>query len=77
MSCLAQVFENAGALGNLETFTSLNGPNFYGLAPNASRMTLQRSEDPVVFPEKISTDAGEVAVFDPAMPLHWRVVPET
>ncbi|MBN8441448.1 MAG: dihydroorotase [Thauera sp.] len=38
----AEAFEAAGALEKLEAFASLNGPAFYGLAPNADKITLQR-----------------------------------
>ncbi|MDD2873672.1 MAG: dihydroorotase [Azoarcus sp.] len=38
----AEVFEAAGALERLEAFASLNGPAFYGLSPNAGRITLRR-----------------------------------
>jgi dihydroorotase len=72
MSCLAEVFETAGALDKLEAFASLNGPAFYGLAPNADTITLTKG-DPVTYPEKIETGAGPVTVFDPGFPLHWRV----
>lgn len=40
----AEVFEAAGALDRLEAFASLNGPAFYGLAPNAERITLKKAE---------------------------------
>ncbi len=72
MSCLAEVFETAGALDKLEAFASLNGPAFYGLPPNADTITLTKG-DPVTYPEKIETGAGPVTVFDPGFPLHWRV----
>ena len=38
----AEVFERAGALDRLEAFASLNGPRFYGLAPNDDTITLLR-----------------------------------
>ena len=38
----AEVFDAAGALDRLEAFASLNGPAFYGLAPNADTITLRR-----------------------------------
>ena len=38
----AEVFDAAGALERLEAFASLNGPAFYGLAPNADTITLRR-----------------------------------
>ncbi|MCF6272065.1 MAG: dihydroorotase [Rhodobacteraceae bacterium] len=73
MACLAHVFEDAGALNKLEAFTSLNGPAFYGLRPNADKITLTKQEAPVDFPAKIETAAGPVTVFFPGFPLYWRV----
>lgn len=72
MSCLAEVFEGAGALDKLEGFTSLFGPKFYGLAPNTDSITLTKGK-PVNFPSHISTGAGPVTVFDPGIDLHWKV----
>ena len=69
MSILAEVFEQDGALDQLEAFTSLNGPAFYGLPVNEDTLTLVR-ETPK-FPTHIDTPDGPVTVFDPAMPLHW------
>ena len=73
MSCLAEVFEAAGALRQLEAFTSLNGPDFYRMEPNAATIRLVKG-DPVAYPAQIDTDDGPVTVFDPGFPLHWRVV---
>ena len=72
LSILAEVFEQEGTLERLESFTSLNGPKFYGLAPNDTKITLTKG-DPVTYPDRIDTDDGPVTVFDPMMPLHWRV----
>ncbi len=72
LSILAEVFEQDGALDRLEAFTSLNGPGFYGLRPNDDTITLTKGE-PVSYPTQIETDDGPVTVFDPMMPLHWRV----
>ncbi len=74
LACYAQVFEEMGALDRFEAFASLNGPAFYGLAPNEGRITLERSEAAVAYPARIETEAGPVAVFDPGFALHWRVV---
>ncbi|MCW4152881.1 dihydroorotase [Halomonas sp. 18H] len=38
----ATAFEQAGALDQLETFTSHAGPDFYGLSRNADSVTLER-----------------------------------
>ncbi|GAA3899456.1 dihydroorotase [Halomonas cibimaris] len=40
----ATAFEQAGALDKLEAFTSHNGADFYGLARNAERLTLERRD---------------------------------
>lgn len=73
MSCLAHVFENAGALERLEAFASLNGPAWYGLPANEDRITLVKRDTPVVYPAKIETGAGPVTVFDPMFSLFWAV----
>lgn len=72
MSCLAHVFEEEGALDQLEAFASLNGPAFYRLQPNEATITLEKQADPVEYPAKIETGDGPVTVFDPGFPLHWR-----
>ena len=72
MSILAEVFEQDGALDQLEGFTSLNGPRFYKLPANERKITLVKG-DPVSYPKKIETQEGPVTVFDPQMPLHWHV----
>lgn len=40
----AEAFEQAGALDLLESFASLNGPNFYGLPLNEELITLVRED---------------------------------
>ena len=74
MAILAQVFADDGALDQLERFTSLSGAAFYGLPPNEGTITLERTDSPVAFPDKIATGSGPVTVFDPGFPVHWRVV---
>ncbi len=73
MSCLAHVFEQENALDKLEAFASLNGPAWYGLAPNEERITMVKRDQPVTFPDKRETAAGPITVFDPMFPLHWDV----
>lgn len=43
MELYAQAFDQAGALDKLEAFASLNGPAFYRLPPNDSKVTLERT----------------------------------
>jgi dihydroorotase len=73
MALLAHVFEEEGALGRLERFTSLHGAAFYGLAPNEERIRLERTGEPARWPEKIATGAGPVTVFNPGFPVYWQV----
>ncbi|WP_416796380.1 dihydroorotase [Ciceribacter azotifigens] len=73
VNCLAHVFEQEGALDKLEAFVSLNGPAWYGLPPNETRITLIKRQTPVEFPKKIETGAGSVTVFDPMFPIYWDV----
>ena len=72
MSCLAEIFDRAGALDRLEGFTSLFGPKFYELAPNPDQITLTKGA-PIKFPSHIDTGAGPVTLFNPGIDLHWMV----
>ncbi|MBY5989060.1 dihydroorotase [Roseovarius atlanticus] len=72
LSILAEVFEQEGALDRLAGFASEHGPAFYGLPVSTDTITLTKG-DPVTYPPRIDTGDGPVTVFDPQMPLHWRV----
>ncbi len=69
---LATVFEAAGALDQLEGFTSLHGAAFYRLPPNAGTITLARGA-PAGLPAKLDGPGGPVTLFDPMIPLGWHV----
>ncbi|NNE52384.1 MAG: dihydroorotase [Sulfitobacter sp.] len=71
LSILAEVFEQEGALDQLEGFTSINGPHFYRLPVNEERVALTRT--PPSFPDHIETEEGPVTLFDPQMPLNWSL----
>lgn len=73
LGCLATVFEEEGALGLLNKFTSLNGASFYGLDPNEEKVDLIWKPDPASFPKKIKAGKHDVTVFDPGFPVHWHV----
>ena len=74
LSCLAEVFEAAEKLRQLEAFVALNGAQFYGLPVNEATLTLVRG-DPVRYPVALQTGVGPVTVFDPGFDLHWRIEP--
>lgn len=71
LSCLAQVFEDAGALAQLEAFTSLNGPAFYGLPANTQTVTLTKDK-PITIPAPIAVGPHSVTAFDPGRPVYWH-----
>ena len=69
----AQVFDEEGALANLEAFASLNGPGFYGLPANTGTVTLARGETHV--PESVSAGTTDyVRPFLAGETLSWRIV---
>ena len=68
---LAQVFEEDGALDQLEAFISHNGPAFYRLPVNTETITLTKGTPDL--PTRIDTDEGPITVFDPGFALQWRV----
>ena len=68
----AQIFDEEGALDNLEAFASLNGPAFYGLVPNKDKITLERAETRI--PEKLELEGGTIIPFLAGDSLNWRLV---
>jgi len=68
----AEAFELAGALGKLEAFASLNGPAFYGLPVNTSRITLQR--EPWTLPETLPFGDASLKPLRGGEQLSWRLL---
>ena len=71
---IVQVFDNEGALDNLEAFTSLNGAHFYQLPKNPDTITLAKTAASVPVIEHISAGGDRVDVFQARVPLFWQVV---
>ncbi|OVA07746.1 Amidohydrolase 1 [Macleaya cordata] len=70
LSAYAKVFEEAGALDKLEAFTSFNGPDFYGLPRNASKIKLIKKSWKV--PESYTLAAGgELVPMFAGQTLDW------
>ncbi|SDL51333.1 dihydroorotase [Modicisalibacter muralis] len=67
----ATVFEEEAALEHFEAFCSLNGPAFYGLAPNAEFIELVR--EPVTVPESIGDGERRLVPFRAGETLTWSV----
>ena len=66
-----QVFEDEGALEHFEAFASLNGPAFYGLAPNEERITLEKA--PVEVPAEVDGGEARIVPFHAGETLSWRL----
>ncbi|RQO67031.1 dihydroorotase [Aquitalea sp. FJL05] len=67
----AEAFEAAGALDQLQAFASLNGPAFYGLAPNADTVTLVKESWQV--PAALEYDGDSLVPLRAGETIHWRL----
>ncbi|CAN1844459.1 Dihydroorotase, mitochondrial [Linum perenne] len=70
LSSYAKVFEEAGALNKLEAFTSFNGPDFYGLPRNTSKIKLTKT--PWKVPGSFSFSFGEIVPMFAGEMLEWQ-----
>ena len=66
-----QVFEDEDALDRFEAFANLNGPAFYGLAPNEERVTLEKA--PVEVPQEVDGGEARIVPFHAGETLSWRL----
>lgn len=71
LQCYAQVFDDEGALTNLEGFASLNGPRFYGLPMNEGTVTLARR--PAHAPAEIMAGDDRIVVFRGGEDIAWSL----
>ena len=73
LGVLASLFEETGALNNLERFTSINGCRFYNLETSAKKITLIKGTTPVSYPNFVDTPSGKIKVFEPGFDVFWFV----
>jgi len=66
-----EAFEQIDALDKLEAFASLNGPKFYGLAPNLGTITLERMNWRA--PSTLPFGEHELVPFRAGESLGWRL----
>ncbi|PKA49238.1 Dihydroorotase, mitochondrial [Apostasia shenzhenica] len=69
ISLYTKVFEEAGALDKLEAFMSFNGPEFYGLPRNSTKIVLKKS--PWRVPESYAFASGEIVPMFTGEMLEW------
>lgn len=67
----ARIFDEENALDKLEAFASLNGPRFYGLPLNDTRVTLTREKWKV--PVKVKVGSTAVKPFLAGEELGWKL----
>jgi dihydroorotase len=67
----AKVFDEDGALERLEAFAALNGPRFYGLPPNETRITLRRQDWAV--PAQVPAEPSTLVPFLAGETVSWRL----
>lgn len=63
----------AGALDKLEAFTSFNGPDFYGLPRNKSKIKLRKA--PWKVPDYLSFPFGDIVPMFAGETLEWEALP--
>ena len=67
----AAVFDEEGALDQLEGFASLHGPKFYGLPVNEGTVTLERGVTEV--PDNLPLGETRIVPFHAGQALGWRL----
>ncbi|MDN3545236.1 MAG: dihydroorotase [Roseateles asaccharophilus] len=68
----AEAFEAMGALDKLEGFSSLHGPDFYGLPRNTERVTLRKTA--WTLPESVPFGEAQLKPLRGGETLHWQFV---
>lgn len=71
LAAYATVFEELGALEQLEAFCSLNGPRFYGLEVNTDFIELVRESQTIV--DSIALRDDTLVPFLAGETIHWSV----
>ncbi len=67
----ASVFEELGVLDKFEAFASFNGADFYGLARNTGKITLEKVE--WVIPESFAFADSEIVPFLAGEKCNWKL----
>ncbi len=67
----AEAFDQAGDFSNFEAFMSLNGPAFYALPVNSSKIVLQKSS--WIVPDTLPFGQQSLVPFKAGQKLQWKV----
>ena len=71
LALYAQLFAAEGKLERLEGFASLHGADFYGLKPNAEKITLLRKANPI--PKEYTVEGESLAPLLAGESLEWSI----
>ncbi|MFZ6770428.1 dihydroorotase [Undibacterium sp. Di26W] len=71
MELYTQAFEQAGALDQLEAFSSFNGPDFYQLPRNQGTITLVREDWQM--PAELQFADSSIVPLNSGETLHWKM----
>ena len=74
LQCVAQVFDDEGALERLEGFVSRAGAEFYGVETNSDRIVLEKGVVSEAPEEAVGVADHAIRVFAPETPISWRIV---
>jgi dihydroorotase len=66
------VFDDEGALDKFEAFASLNGPAFYGMPVNETKITLEKA--PITVPDTVDANGTVIVPFHAGETLKWHLV---
>jgi dihydroorotase len=74
LATYARVFDEEGALDNLEAFASLNGPRHYRMTPNEGTITLEKSS--WTAPPEVAVEGPDerALVYRGGETIEWRVL---
>ena len=72
MEIYVQVFEEEGRLETLESFSSINGANFYGLPLNNKSITIRKVDR--LIPKNIKIDDNYYIPFNAGEIINWSVL---
>ena len=74
ISSVLQVFDEENALDKVESFTSIQGAEFYGLPQNTDHIVVQKTVPSDVAPWSVPVGDDQLRVFSPAGPSTWDIV---
>ena len=71
---LAQLFDDANCLDNLEKFVSVNGALHYSVKKNKNKITLIKKKISIKFIKHIYVKKEKIKIFDPEFPVFWDIL---